>query len=212
LSDGYPYPNLSRHEVLPHIPVAARSVLDVGCGRGGFGATLRRVRADRVLWGIETDESAAEEAAEHYDRVLVGPFPEVLVGQEIAFDCVVFNDVLEHMVDPWLALRQTDRFLTNDGVVVASIPNVRFVRTVVDLVFRGDWTYTDTGVLDRTHLRFFTRRTMTRFFSESGYEVEAVEGINWIGHARTRWSSVFPLLLGDFAYSGFVIRGRPNRR
>jgi 2-polyprenyl-3-methyl-5-hydroxy-6-metoxy-1,4-benzoquinol methylase len=206
----YPYPDLSRNEVLPFIPSQAESILDVGCGQGGFGSTLRRADAGRVIWGVEPDERAASQAAPHYDRLLVGGFPDALVGHGVSFDCVVFNDVLEHMVDPWSALRHTAQLLSKSGVIVASIPNVRFVRTVLDLVFGGNWTYTDIGVLDRTHLRFFTRRTIIKLFSDEGYHVELVQGINWLGSARSRMSRFIPLLLRDFAYTGFVVRARPS--
>jgi 2-polyprenyl-3-methyl-5-hydroxy-6-metoxy-1,4-benzoquinol methylase len=191
--------------MLPLVPASARSVLDVGCGLGGFGATLRDADPTRTLWAIESDPVVADKARVHYDRVLVGRFPDVLDEHDSTFDCVVFNDVLEHMVDPWGALRRTTRHLTDQGTVVASIPNVRFVRTVVDLVFRGSWTYTDCGVLDRTHLRFFTRKTIYDLFRETGYDIEALHGINWLGHARSPLSRVFPTVLGDFAYSGFAV-------
>jgi 2-polyprenyl-3-methyl-5-hydroxy-6-metoxy-1,4-benzoquinol methylase len=206
----YPYPFSPRREVLPLVPASARSVLDVGCGLGGFGATLREADPTRAIWAIESDPMVADTARAHYDRVLVGRFPDVLDEQDGQFDCIVFNDVLEHMIDPWAALRRATRHLTDRGTVVASIPNVRFVRTVVDLVVRGDWTYTESGVLDRTHLRFFTRKTIYDLFEESGYDVEALHGINWVGHARTPLSRVFPALLGDFAYSGFAVAARPS--
>jgi 2-polyprenyl-3-methyl-5-hydroxy-6-metoxy-1,4-benzoquinol methylase len=183
-------------------------VLDVGCGLGGFGYALRRVDPTRTIWGIETDPGAAERAAPHYDKVLVGPFPDVLAGHDAAFDCLVFNDVLEHLVDPWTALGAGVRRLSPGGTVLASIPNVRFVGTVLGLVLRGDWSYADTGVLDRTHLRFFTRKTAVSLFRGCGLDVDLVRGIHWIGHSRSRLSRVFPLILGDFACTDLLLRGR----
>lgn len=208
LSAPYSYPFAERAEAIAFVPATARSVLDVGCGLGGFGAALRRARGDRTLWGVESDPEAAESAAEHYDRVLTGTFPDILAGSAARFDCVVFNDVLEHMVDPWAALLRGVELLAAGGVVLASIPNVRYVRTVLDLVLRGRWSYTDAGVLDRTHLRFFTKRTAVQLFTDAGLEVVRVKGINWIGHSRSPLSRIFPVLLHEFAYTGFLIVGR----
>ncbi len=208
LSTPYSYPFAERPEVARFVPAAARFVLDVGCGLGGFGSALRRTGEDRTLWGIESNPDAAESAAEHYDRVFTGDFPDVLAGSTARFDCVVFNDVLEHMVDPWAAIRRGVELLAPGGVVLASIPNVRYLRTVLDLVLCGTWTYTDTGVLDRTHLRFFTKRTAVQLFTDAGLEVVHVKGINWIGHSRSPLFRIFPVVLRDLAYTGFLIVGR----
>lgn len=209
MTTKYAYPKTLRQEVLPLVPIAARSILDVGCGSGGFGITLRLACPERLLWGIEMDKTAASTAVDHYDRVLVGSFPDVLMKYKVAFDCVVFNDVLEHLIEPSEALHRAKQYLSHKGVVVSSIPNVRFVRTVADLVLRGNWTYTNSGVLDRTHLRFFTRKSIVRLYTDCGYEVESLHGINWLGHARTKWSSVLPYVIRDFAYTGFATRARP---
>ena len=209
----YAYPFCERHEVVPFVPNSARTVLDVGCGLGGFGSALRRVGLTRTIWGVESHAEAARAAQPHYDRVLEGFFPDVMEGDETRFDCVVFNDVLEHMVDPWSALRSGTGMLTPGGVVLASIPNVRFLRTVVDLALRGDWEYTGSGVLDRTHLRFFTRKTCRTLFDDAGLEIVSLRGINWIGHSRfPRLSRLVPVVLRDFSYTGFLIKGSPGRR
>jgi 2-polyprenyl-3-methyl-5-hydroxy-6-metoxy-1,4-benzoquinol methylase len=195
--------------MLAFVPADARTVLDVGCHLGGFGASLRRDDPSRRLWAVEADDQAAAAARAHYDRVLVGTYPEVLAGSDQTFDCIVFNDVLEHMVDPWAVLRATAPRLSAGGVVVASIPNVRHVKVVADLVVRGRWTYTDMGVLDRTHLRFFTARSIRALFADCGFAVERLEGINSLGHVRFRFWKVFPAILGELAWTGFAVRARP---
>lgn len=208
-----PYPFDERREVLPFVPPSARTVLDVGCGPGGFGLALRDdAAAGRTLWAIEADPVLAAAAEPHYDRLLLGSFPEALdqAGDVVGyFDCVVFNDVLEHMVDPWEALRLTLPLLAPGGTVVASLPTIRNARTVADLVVRGRWTYVDLGVLDRTHLRFFTRRTIRSLFHDTGFCVEAMAGIHAIGASRGGVFRALPVLLGEFAYTGFALRARP---
>jgi 2-polyprenyl-3-methyl-5-hydroxy-6-metoxy-1,4-benzoquinol methylase len=183
-------------------------VLDVGCHRGGFGQSMRREDPGRILWAVEADEEVAAAARGFYDRLLVGTYPEVLADTATRFDCIVFNDVLEHMVDPWAALRATLPLLSPSGVVVASIPNVRHIKVVANLVLRGDWAYADMGILDRTHLRFFTSRTIRSLFEDCGFVLEDLEGINALGHLRFRFWKVLAFVLRDFAYTGFAVRAR----
>jgi 2-polyprenyl-3-methyl-5-hydroxy-6-metoxy-1,4-benzoquinol methylase len=203
------YPFDERREVLPFVPPSARRILDVGCGRGGFGYTLREADPSRTIWGVEADLDFVLEASPHYDEILQGTFPDVLSSCSLRFDCIVFNDVLEHMVDPWEALRAARAQLAPGGTVVASIPNVRNLRTLFDLVVRGQWTYVDMGVLDRTHLRFFTKRSILAFFRDSGFVVEALGGIHALGRSHSPLVRAVPRLTGELAYTGFALRARP---
>ena len=166
------YPDADRREVVKYIPVDAQKILDVGCWRGAFGAELKRQRPSVEVVGVEPNESAAAIASQRLDRVIAGRFPDDVHGGP--FDCVVFNDVLEHFEDPWDALRSTAKLLCPGGRVVAVIPNVRHVRVTLPLVLAGRWEYMDTGILDRTHLRFFTRSSMLDLFETSGYDVELI--------------------------------------
>ena len=96
-----------------------------------------------------------------------------------SFDCVVLNDVLEHSEDPRKMLQEARSFLTNGhGYIVASIPNVRYYLVSLNLLLRGQWTYSSSGVLDRTHLRFFTKSTMLKLFVEQAYDVVQIAPIN----------------------------------
>ena len=163
-----PYADLPREEMLPLVPASARRVLDVGCHRGAFGAGLRR--AGRKVSGIEIDPVTAADAAARLDEVFVGRYPDD-IPPGATFDCVVFNDVLEHMEDPWSALATTVKHLEPGGTVVASIPNVRNIEVLYPLLTRGTWRYHDQGLLDRTHLRFFTKSSMRDLFEDSGFVV-----------------------------------------
>lgn len=173
-----------RPEVARVVPLTTRNALDVGCGLGGFAVTLREVLGPDVrLVGVEAVPQNAE-AARHqgFDEVIAGYFPEALHGRHERFDLVSFNDVLEHVVDPWEMLRQTKAFLSETGLVVAAIPNIQYAPVVLDLL-NGRWEYADTGILDKTHLRFFTRAGSAALFEESGYEVLSCSGANSVwGH------------------------------
>jgi len=169
-----------RLEMLSFIPKDAKRLLDIGCSTGGFGANLKKVTSTIEIWGIEPYSSAASEASKQLDKVINGIFekdmPE-LEGQK--FDVIVFNDVLEHLVNPEKALKDCHQYLNEGGVVVASIPNIMYFPLFVkQLLLKEDWEYMKEGVFDNTHLRFFTKKSMLRLFKDSGYTVQHIQGIN----------------------------------
>lgn len=167
----------TRGEMADFIPESCRRILDVGCGSGGFGALLKKERAAEV-WGVEPFESAAKLASVRLDRVIHEVFPPEGGLPLGFFDCIIFNDVLEHMTDPELALRYARTLLSPGGIVVASIPNIRHFPTIWRLVIHGEWKYRDCGTLDKTHLRFFTRSSIDEAFQREGYSIQEITGIN----------------------------------
>jgi 2-polyprenyl-3-methyl-5-hydroxy-6-metoxy-1,4-benzoquinol methylase len=167
----------ARPEMLGFVPTKAKHVLDVGCGIGLFGETVRQ-RNRAVVYGVEIELRKAEAAKARLDHVIVGPYDEKIELPECFFDCIVFNDVLEHLLDPWAALRLSQRFLKPGGSVVASVPNVQHFPTAWKLLVQGRWEYMDWGILDITHLRFFTKAGICELLKKSGYQVEQIEGIN----------------------------------
>ncbi len=174
---GEDYFDCTRPEMLAFIPAGSRKILDVGCGSGGFGAGIRHRLACEV-WGIEPDADAVRKAEHNLDRVVHGYFGPELSLPPGYFDCIVFNDVLEHLLNPAAALQYAGTLLSDEGVVVASIPNIGHFPTVWRLVMHGEWQYRERGVLDKTHLRFFTRSSIRNLFQETGFQVQRIEGIN----------------------------------
>lgn len=201
MTDSY-YSNV-RDEMLAFVPSNAANVLDIGCGAGAFGAALKRERGADAVTGIELNPEAASVARSQLDSVLVGDIVTVLPelrGQ--TFDVIVLNDILEHLVDPEGLLGQLHEYIADDGRIVASIPNVREFKTVRNLVLHGRWDYTDSGILDRGHLRFYTRASLDGLFKRGGYVLEKVQGIN----RRTAASFILFNIatLGFFSDMGFL--------
>lgn len=168
----YYYP---RPDVADLIPGDCRVVVDVGCGAGLLGAQLKRAHPKRVVYGIEPDPDAAARARTVLDDVLNAPAEAAWPSHWQPPDCLVFADVLEHMVDPWATLRQTSRRLPRGGHVVISLPNAAHYSVVGPLVLHGQWQYREQGVLDRTHLRFFTRQTTFDLVQEAGLQTTHVK-------------------------------------
>lgn len=172
-----------RREMLAFVPKGVAAVLEIGCGTGAFGALVKRERSCRYV-GVELFESAAEQARPRLDEVhVLNVEKEALPFARASFDCLVCNDVLEHLVDPWAVLARLVTFLRPGGYIVSSTPNVRFSEVVKDLVFRKRWEYREQGVLDRTHLRFFTESSVRAMFEGAGAKVLEIRGINGIRYA-----------------------------
>jgi trans-aconitate methyltransferase len=198
----------ARSEMLAYVPKRSRFVLEVGCGSGEFAALLKARSPDATVWGIEPSAGAAAEAARRIEKVVQASFEtgiRELAGQ--SFDCVVFNDVLEHLVDPEDTLRRCRDYLADGGVVVASIPNILYFYEITKILLKEDWEYCEHGILDKTHLRFFTRKSIVRMFQSAGYKIEEIAGIN--AFAGKKYKIANFLLLGrlrDWKYVQFGIR------
>jgi SAM-dependent methyltransferase len=126
----------SRPEMLPYIPASARVILDVGCSTGLFGAAIKE-RQTCEVWGVEMFAEAAAAAHERLDRVIHSAFSEELDLPSAHFDCIIFNDCLEHLAVPEEALRLARTLLRNDGVIVSSIPNMRYFPVIYSAALGG---------------------------------------------------------------------------
>lgn len=154
------------------------AVLDVGCAVGYIGEFLRRSSPKRWLAGIEIDPGAAEKARPHYDQVIVGSIDDPAVWNQLrrSVDAMIFGDVLEHTADPVMVLTMARPKLADDGVIVVSIPNIGYFKVRLRLL-RGKFEYEDWGIMDRTHLRFFTLKTAQQMLGEAGFVVVHREGV-----------------------------------
>lgn len=151
---------------------AGSRVLDVGTADGHPVAEALVARGCQV-WGVELDEEAAESARQFCQKLVVGDVEKLDLASEfdgLEFDVILCLDVLEHLVDPGAVLQNLAPMLAPGGVIVASIPNVTHAAVRLQLL-RGDFTYTDTGLLDRTHVRFFDRAEIGTLFESAGLTV-----------------------------------------
>lgn len=195
--------------MLRFMPDNVNKILDVGCGAGEFGHALKSQRPVEV-WGVELSHEAAKEAQTKLDKVIVGSIEAgPLSLPELYFDCIVFNDVLEHLVDPWAILVGIKAFMQPDCRVVASIPNVRYYDNIKQLIKYKQWKYNDEGILDKTHLRFFTNESIKDLFDMCGYKIISMKGI---GETQFPWKfRMINQLLGntfdDMKYRQFACVG-----
>ena len=203
------YYQQQREEMLAYIPPDVTRTLEIGCGAGSFSAQIHDAYGAET-WGVEYQPEAAALAAQKLHRVLSGSIEATLPElPQHYFDCIIFNDVLEHLVDPYAALVNVQCLLATNGVVVASIPNIRHWPEFVDYTWRGNWNYRDDGVLDRTHLRFFTQRSILNTLRNCGYELVTMQGINPFDSRAQKIATLLTLgRLADTRYKQYAIVAR----
>lgn len=164
---------------MPNNPEAC--ILEVGCGTGDTGAKAISEGKCRLYCGIEISTKAAKKAREQLHQIVVGDVEsEELPWKENTFDVLIISEVLEHLVDPWAVLRKLKPLLKQGALVFASSPNVAHYKVINSLI-RGDWSLADSGVMDRTHLRWFTPDTYKKMFESSGYLVTHLAPVGDLG-------------------------------
>jgi 2-polyprenyl-3-methyl-5-hydroxy-6-metoxy-1,4-benzoquinol methylase len=171
-NSGDRYYNMFKSGIASLIPEGSHVILDMGCAAGVLGRRLKELNKAKEVVGVEIFKEAADEAAKHYETIHQGDIEELKLPYKNYFDFVVCADILEHLRDPWNILGQIHTWLKNDGSVIICIPNVRYWRVLRDLIFHGSWQYMNAGILDKTHLRFFTRRSFLGPLAEAGFEVQ----------------------------------------
>mgnify|MGYP001942644396 CR=1 FL=1 len=167
-----------REEMLAFLPTTSKKILDVGCAQGAFGLAMK-TKNNAEVWGIELTPAAAEKAKEVLDKVFIGPCEQFLDElPDNYFDTVYFNDVLEHMQDPYKVLEIIKTKLSDSGVVISSIPNIRYYEVFEEMYFKENFEYKEEGVLDKTHLRFFTKKSIRKMYEDLGFKIISHVGIN----------------------------------
>ncbi|WP_438727188.1 methyltransferase domain-containing protein [Parasphingorhabdus sp. DH2-15] len=166
-----------RRDVLPYVPKTGGQLLDLG---GGIGATAAEIRSrnlvDRVGVADLVDNSGSPLALDYcYQANLEEPgLVSKIVAEQGKMQMVLALDILEHLLDPWAMARQLSDALDDGGYMVASIPNIRNYRALLPLVTRNRWDYKDAGILDRTHLRFFTKPSAIDLIAQTGLNIKQV--------------------------------------
>ena len=180
-------------------------VLEVGCASGAVGAELKRQGKAAVVHGVESHGAVASLAEARLDRVWRADV-ETLDPAELEppYHALVAGDVLEHLRDPWSFLRRISQVLAAGAEIVVSVPNIRYLPVVADLVVRGRFDYRCQGVLDRTHLRFFTRRSVHHLLSGSGFVDVQISQTE----LSRPWMRRTARMLGDLGVRQFVARAR----
>ena len=178
MSTQTPIHEIANLDLLKIIPSNIEFLLEVGCSSGALAREYKKINPHCFYEGLEIDGGYAELAKRHCDNVLVGDIEFVnedfwLKNSNV--QCWIFADVLEHLKDPWSVLKKIHHVLPEDGFIVACIPNVQHWSIQVDISL-GNFRYQDIGLLDKTHLRWFTRKTIVELFESTGYKIVDLTG------------------------------------
>ncbi|MDD5330464.1 MAG: class I SAM-dependent methyltransferase [Sulfuricella sp.] len=214
LFDRPDYQDVERQPLVKLVPPSAERILDIGCNRGGFGRSIKAIR-DAEVWGVEPDIGAAAVANGRLDHVVADFFQAGNPIPDHYFDLITFNDSLEHMPDPAQALELCRRKLRAGGRIHCCVPNMRQIDNLEHLIFDRDWRYEEQGIRDRTHLRFFTQKSIVRLFQETGFRVVDAFGINedwWDPRKPMRrlFFRLFPRFTNDMRHIQIVVIAEPS--
>ena len=223
------YDNVNR-SLLDLIDGTPRRVLELGCATGSCGQVLKERFPGLSVVGVDANRAAATAAQARLDKVICGRIEDIdFAAEGIApreFDMVIAADILEHLVNPWRLLERLHQWLAPGAQLLASIPNVRNLRLLSEALQGGRWTYQTRGLLDVTHLRFFTLTEMYRMFHETGYALDKYgvvigRSLNdlflkyrdqpsaTIQYGRITLSAVTPPELAELCAEQFLLRCRP---
>ncbi len=171
------YYESSRHEMEYFIADAPKKSIEFGCANGIFSERIKQ-KYQTETWGIDIDKKSIEVAKDKIDNAMCGDAFKLIDSlPENYFDCLICNDFIEHVTSPDLFFQKIRKCLTDDAILICSLPNVRHFKHINRLLFLKDWKYKSQGILDYTHLRFFTKKSMKRSIKEWGFEIQLVKGI-----------------------------------
>lgn len=195
----------TRSDIAHLVPRTALRVLDVGCSNGALGRALKEVVPERSVFGIEMDPAFVMEAVNHLDHVINANANSLDWAVELGenkFDCIIFADVLEHLIDPVSCLNQAIGHLQPKGCVIVSLPNIRHLSALWSIFFVGRFPARNRGIFDRTHLRWFTLSDAYELVASCGLRVTAVSPalrFGDIGGGRfNRWLNHLPFSLKNW--------------
>lgn len=202
-----------RDDIIDVIPDGVQRILEVGCGAGATGRAIKERRKGRIeVTGIEIEAEVAEKAKANIDRVIVGNVETTALPFEKGyFDCIIYGDVLEHLVDPWKLLAGHCEFLRKDGYVVISIPNIAHYRTI-KMLCRKEWNYADRGILDKNHLRFFALNNVKDMLKNANLGIVRIKQKLSGSRSKKILNKVLCGALSDYLTEQYIILAKKEGR
>ncbi|MBW1781807.1 MAG: class I SAM-dependent methyltransferase [Deltaproteobacteria bacterium] len=161
-----------RGDLIRLVPKDVKKVLDVGCAMGGYGKSLKQVRPDIFITGVELNPAMAEAARSHYDEIVISSIEET--GLRSGYDLINCGDIVEHLKEPWAMMAHLHGLLKTDGYLTLSVPNVGHWTVVKDLL-KGTFEYMPLGILCIGHLRWFTESSVRQALDVAGFQIDIFE-------------------------------------
>jgi len=168
------YDDKPRMDIIDLVPESCEHILEIGCGTGATGAVIKEKNPDWYYVGLEVDEQAARIAKTRLNEAIAIDIekihPDKINLEKEFFDLLIAADVLEHLYNPWRVMDFLRSFLKKNGKVLLSFPNTQNINLIANLI-QGNWTYEKYGLLDATHIRFFTWNEIEKLLQGTGYRI-----------------------------------------
>nr|WP_321356660.1 class I SAM-dependent methyltransferase [uncultured Draconibacterium sp.] len=198
-----------RNEMEYFLTSAPKRSIEFGCSNGIFSERVKK-KYKTETWGIDIDKESTDIAKTKMDKVFCGDALEIIEElPENYFDCLICNDFIEHVPSDRDFFKKIKKCLTDDAVLICSLPNIRHWKHFVRYFFLKDWKYKSHGILDYTHLRFYTKKSMKRAIKEWGFETELIKGIR---PTKSPFFYLFCLItlnfIGDMRYLQYAFRAK----
>jgi len=158
-----------RYDIIDLIPNGENKILDIGCGEGKTLLELKKQSKAQYIVGVDVRPLGQEKSLDGFFNIDIEHSD--LPYSDGFFDVIICADVLEHLIDPWETIRRLKKYLKSGGYLIASIPNIREIRTLYTILMQGDFRYVNAGILDISHLRFFCKKNIRELFEKAGYKI-----------------------------------------
>lgn len=195
-----PVHDIHNADLLTLLPVTSSNIIEIGCSSGALAREFKKINENCHYVGVDIEQSYCDLAKRYCDDVISmnidnaeTPFFESYADR----DCWIFGDTLEHLVDPWRVLNEIKKVIPKHGVIAASIPNAQHWSVFAKLSI-GDFRYVDSGIFDRTHLRWFTYVTILELFAHTGFQVISIKSRIFDEPIRQQYMPVISLI-GEMA-------------
>jgi 2-polyprenyl-3-methyl-5-hydroxy-6-metoxy-1,4-benzoquinol methylase len=199
-----------RWDIFPYLPKSPGRVLDVGGGIGATAAAIKKESNCKEVGVIDLVAANAQDTGIDFSYSASLEDPEILntiLSERGTFDTILCLDILEHLKDPWKVVQNLENLLDAGGVIIASIPNVQHI-SVVGPLLKGYWRLADDGILDRTHLRFFTKQTAVELMTNGSMKLEVVDSLLTKKSRSGRLNAITAGVFENFLTTQFVVKVR----
>lgn len=202
-----------RSEIKDLLPSYSKKTLDIGCGDGATLEWIKATKKCEKTYGIEISEPSYLKAKKILDKTLnanIEKEKNFFLGEK--FDLILVLDVIEHLIDPWKFLNLIKMRLNDSGSIIISVPNIRHYSILKNLIFHGNWEYSQSGILDSTHLRFFTKKSLKLIFQKENLKIEMLKKypIDYSGKARI-FNKISLNLFSDFLTQQYIFKLKKSR-
>jgi len=201
------YYSLPRQDILSLINDKHKKILEIGCAFGELGKSIKRHFPEVIIDGIELNPDSRDFLLDNYNNVTIGNIEDLDISKiDNGYDLIIFADVLEHLYDPWQILNLLREKLSENGNVIVSVPNLQSSGILFNLIIRGRFKYAESGLMDRTHIRWFTRHEINKALDDAGFQV-LLTNVNYNVYSPLKKFLIYPLklLIKDLDVCQFIL-------